>query len=136
MLSSVCSQCSGTVMVYQIYLHVNYCNTHFLYHVTIIKSKFLRPYTTLAILLMPFGIPAPKTFFDYISFQSFEFEHLLQVIPETLRMQSIIVLRLRLWCLASLSTILQLYRGSQCYCLRKQDCPEKTCRKSLTNFTT
>jgi hypothetical protein len=40
----------------------------------------------LAILFMPFGIPAPKTFFDYISFQTFDFEHLLQVIPETLRM--------------------------------------------------
>ena len=71
MLSSVCSQCSGTVMVYQIYLHVNYCNTHFLYHITIIKSKFLRPYPTLAILLKPFGIPALKAFFSLYLFPIF-----------------------------------------------------------------
>ena len=40
-----------------------------------------------------------------------------------------------LWCLTSLSTIFQLYRGDQFYCWRKPRKP-LICRKSLTNFIT
>ena len=43
------------------------------------------------------------------------------------------------WCLTSLSTAFQLYRGDQLYWCSKLEYPEKnppTCHKSLTNFFT